>query len=78
MIDDSITYFKNDLTYMAIPYALVENASNVLYNTYIILENQLSQIKENDDIYKNMNLVDQRVFDSWVMLGCREGEEYGV
>ena len=81
MIEDSIKKqyttddysFINDTTHMTIPYALIAYSSQVLYNTYLILENQLSQISPTDEIYSDVDTLAQRVYDSWLTLGYRGG-----
>jgi len=67
---------SSESSYMTIPYALVVYTSTVLYNTYQVLENQLSQVDPGE--YEELEQLAQRVFDSWVTLGYREGGANGV
>lgn len=87
MIEDSIKkqctndeepYFINSTTHMTIPYAVIAYSSQVLYHTYLILENQLSQISPTEDTYSEIDMLAQRVYDTWMTLGYREGGNNGV
>lgn len=66
-----------DYGYKTIPNALMEYQSRLLFNTYTILENQLSQIDstQSPEMYEEVNRLAQSVFDSWIALGYRGGEE---
>lgn len=72
---------KHDLClssgYMTIPNALLEYQSRLLYNSYVFLESQLSQIDftQDPEMYQEVNSLTQCVFDSWIALGYRQGEE---
>ena len=60
--------------FLAIPKAIIGYNSKALYNTYTVLENQLSQLNQCETplVYNELNKLTQTVFDSWVKLGCRE------
>ena len=60
--------------YLAIPRALLAYQNKMLYNSYLILEIQLSQINPELEpvMYKEINGLAQNMFDSWVALGYRE------
>jgi len=79
MIDETIktTPYK-DTSYLSIPHALIAYNSTMLYNTHLILESQLSQVAPESEMYAELNELSQRVFDSWVTLGYREGDGDGV
>ncbi len=73
----------NSIGVLAIPVAIVEYNSRMLYNSYIVLENQLSQIAVETDpaLYNKLDVITQSIFNSWVELGhLREegGKEYGL
>jgi hypothetical protein len=73
-------YSFSDTSYLAIPHALMKYNSTMLYNSYLILEGQLSQIDCTVDplMYEEIERLTQAVFDCWVSLGYREGEADGV
>jgi hypothetical protein len=68
-------YFKNDTTYISIPNAMWEYSNRMLYQSYLLLENQLSQIDSAHEpgMYKDIERITQAFFNSWVSLGYREG-----
>jgi len=70
----------SDSNYLTIPHALIEYNSSMLYSTYQILENQLSQIDplEEPEMYQGIEKLVKTVFDSWVTLGYREGGVNGI
>ncbi|MFA6335797.1 MAG: hypothetical protein WCX48_09675 [Bacteroidales bacterium] len=71
---------EDDFGYISIPIALLNYNSTMLYNSYLILENQLSQIDPECEpgIYTKLNDFTQRIFDSWVLLGSEGGEDNGI
>jgi len=74
----SISYqFTKEHTpdYLLIPRALSAYNSRMLYNSYLVLETQLSQIDPSEcpEMYKKLDVLTERLFNSWVTLGYRDG-----
>lgn len=70
------TRIDNSIDALAIPNAIVEYNSRILYNSYVVLEGQLSQIDQSQDpeVYVKLNGITQSLFESWVTLGHRSIE----
>lgn len=78
--NNSVYSFFNNEDYLSIPRALIAYNSTMLYNSYLSLENQLSQIDPEQEpvIYAEIEQLTQTVFNSWVSLGYRVGGDYGT
>lgn len=65
---------------LTIPNALLSYNNTTLYQSYLILENQLSQFDFTNDpeSYAHLDTLTQIAFDTWVSLGYRGGEVDGT
>lgn len=66
----------NSIEKLSIPIAIIEYNNKILYNSYTVLENQLSQMdpSQDPDGYHKLESITQSIFDSWVVLGYRTME----
>lgn len=69
----------NSIDNLAIPRAILEYNSRVLYNSYTVLESQLAQMDQTQDPdgYYELDSLTQSIFNLWVALGYRGTEGCG-
>jgi hypothetical protein len=72
--NSSLSNFNWNLNYSVIPDALIAYHSKILYNTYFMLETQLSGLGADKQTCEKLESITQRVFNAWLALDYK-GEE---
>ena len=77
---DNLKDDLQDAGCLTIPNALFSYNNTTLYQSYLILESQLSKIKRESEpeLYAQLDTLTQKAFDMWVSLGYREGCGCGI